>query len=155
MTRKHILQNEASVRVKELTVLKIKQWEKQTVDVRHLQWWHKRQHGLASPEGRAQGQAGVLVSALTRDSPQVQSKNNKGTIKKHWPVYLCSISFCSDIPWLLFLFSKPLNETILIQLLLFNLYGVIMKLIHILLSENSMENIMEMNTQPKDLNCCL
>lgn len=61
----------------------------------------------------------------------------------------------SGIPWVLFLFLKSLNETTLLQLLLFNLYGVITKLIHVFLSESNVEDIMEMNIQPKNLNCCL
>lgn len=67
------------------------------------------------------------------------------------PASLYSISFCTGTPWTLFLFSKSLCETILLQLLLFNLYGVIPKLIHVLLSENNMEDIMEMNIQSKKL----
>lgn len=52
-------------------------------------------------------------------------------------------------------------EIILLQLLLFSLYGVITKLLHVLLSESNVEDIMEMedimevNIQPKNSNCCL
>lgn len=50
---------------------------------------------------------------------------------------------------------QSLSEAVLLQLHFFNLHGVIMKFISVLLSKNNIEDVMETNIHPKDLNGCL
>lgn len=50
---------------------------------------------------------------------------------------------------------QSLSEAVLLQLHFFNPRGVIMKFVSVLLSKNNIEDVMETNIQPKDLNGCL
>lgn len=45
--------------------------------------------------------------------------------------------------------SQSLGEAVLLQLHFFNLYGVIMKFICVLLSKNNIEDVMETNTSQR------
>lgn len=104
---------------------------------------------------RAAWSANVSPHQRTSTSGKPERWRSSSTEGDVCPPSLYSISFCSGTPWTLLSFSRSLSETILLQLLLFNLCSVIPKLIHVLLSENNMEGIMEMNIQSKNLNCCL
>jgi len=83
MIRKHILQNEAPVTVKKLTAPKIKQWGKQIVDMRSLRCRYERQRGLASPDGRAQGQAGAWRQPLPENLYKYKVRKTKETFNEH------------------------------------------------------------------------
>lgn len=82
MTRKHILQNEASVTVKELTVLEIKQWGKQIVDVRSLRCRYETQYGLAALKGERKGRLEYQCQPLLESLYKYNARKIKETIKE-------------------------------------------------------------------------